>query len=107
MDTPPVGYCVGADAYIRPEKGNRWVDVGIDPYKGKARKSSAVSRRAGTLAAHGQSLLMLLGSPPDMIRGHPLRETGSAAYRGGLILPIIHQKEYFGNHEFAAKTCIF
>jgi len=29
--------------------------------------------------------MMLLGSPPDMVRGHPLRETGSAAARGGLL----------------------
>ena len=29
---------------------------------------------------------MLLGSPPDMVRGHPLRETGSAASHGGLSL---------------------
>lgn len=28
---------------------------------------------------------MLLGSPPDMVRGHPLRETGSAAAHGGLL----------------------
>ena len=30
---------------------------------------------------------MLLGSPPDMVRGHPLRETGSAAVCGGIQLP--------------------
>ena len=69
--------------------------------------SSAVSHRAGALAAHGQSLLMLLGSPPDMIRGHPLRETGSAACRGGLIPSIIHQKTAFGNYEFTSWGCIF
>ena len=28
---------------------------------------------------------MLLGSPPDMIRGYPLRETGSAAHGGGQV----------------------
>ena len=28
---------------------------------------------------------MLLGSPPDMIRGHPLRETGSTAAGGGVV----------------------
>ena len=28
---------------------------------------------------------MLLGSPPDMIRGYPLRETGSAAHSGGQV----------------------
>ena len=27
---------------------------------------------------------MLLGSPPDMVRGFPLRETGSATVRGEL-----------------------
>ena len=42
------------------------------------------TRGTGALAAHGTSRLMLLGSPPDMIRGHPLRETGSAAACGGL-----------------------
>jgi len=29
---------------------------------------------------------MLLGSPPDMIRGYPLRETGSAAGGGGVVI---------------------
>ena len=29
---------------------------------------------------------MLLGSPPDMVRGQPLRETGSAAAHGGRLL---------------------
>ena len=28
---------------------------------------------------------MLLGSPPDMIRGYPLRETGPAAAGGGQV----------------------
>ena len=28
---------------------------------------------------------MLLGSPPDMIRGYPLRETGPAAHGGGQV----------------------
>ena len=32
---------------------------------------------------------MLLGSPPDMVRRVPLRETGSAAARGGLLLTLI------------------
>jgi hypothetical protein len=31
---------------------------------------------------------MLLGSPPDMIRGYPLRETGSAAGGGGVVMKI-------------------
>jgi hypothetical protein len=31
---------------------------------------------------------MLLGSPPDMVHGHPLRETGSAAACGGLLINI-------------------
>ena len=31
---------------------------------------------------------MLLGSPPDMIRGHPLRETGSADARGKLLVAL-------------------
>ena len=31
---------------------------------------------------------MLLGSPPDMIRGYPLRETGSAAGGGGVVIGI-------------------
>ena len=32
--------------------------------------------RPGALAAHGDARLMLLGSPPDMVHGAPLRETG-------------------------------
>jgi hypothetical protein len=31
---------------------------------------------------------MLLGSPPDMIRGYPLRETGPAAHGGGQVREI-------------------
>jgi len=41
---------------------------------------------------------MLLGSPPDMIRGHPLRETGSADARGKLIL-ILQQISPLGNRK--------
>ena len=32
----------------------------------------------GSLAAHEKHRLMLLGSPPDMVHGFPLRETGSS-----------------------------
>ena len=35
---------------------------------------------------------MLLGSPPDMIRGHPLRKTGSAASHGGLSIELFYYK---------------
>ena len=35
---------------------------------------------------------MLLGSPPDMIRGYPLRKTGSAASHGGLSMDIFYYK---------------
>ena len=49
-------------------------------------KSSVCSCGTGALAAHETSRLMLLGSPPDMVRGHPLRETGSAAACGGLFI---------------------
>jgi len=57
------------------------------PPEGKltTEKSSACSCGTGALTAHGTSRLMLLGSPPDMIRGVPLRETGSAAACGGLV----------------------
>ena len=48
-------------------------------------KSSVYSCGTGTLAAHVTSRLMLLGSPPDMVHGVPLRETGSAAVCGGLV----------------------
>ena len=47
-------------------------------------KTSSVCRHGtGVLAAHGTSRLMLLGSPPDMVHGAPLRETGSASASGG------------------------
>ena len=35
---------------------------------------------------------MLLGSPPDMVRGLPLRETGSAAVHGGFYLSYTHPR---------------
>ena len=35
---------------------------------------------------------MLLGSPPDMIRGYPLRKTGSAASHGGLSTELFYYK---------------
>ena len=52
----------------------------------KKRKSSTRSCGAGCLAAHETFRLMLLGSPPDMVRRASLRETGSAAACGGLPL---------------------
>ena len=45
--------------------------------------SSVCRHGTGVLAAHGTSRLMLLGSPPDMVHGAPLRETGSASASGG------------------------
>ena len=38
----------------------------------------------GKLAAHEKHRLMLLGSPPDMVRGFPLRETGSSTLLTGV-----------------------
>ena len=37
--------------------------------------------RAGTLAAHRENRLMLLGSPSDMVRGHRLRKTHSSTQK--------------------------
>ena len=66
------------------------------------RKSSACSHGTGTLAAHGTSRLMLLGSPPDMVRGVPLRETGSAAACGGLSsIKLL----YYTRSELSTKKC--
>ena len=42
--------------------------------------------RTGTLAAHEKHRLMLLGSPPDMVHGFPLRETGSSTLLTGVRL---------------------
>ena len=38
----------------------------------------------GSLAAHGKLRLMLLGSPPDMIHGIPLRKTGLSTLLTGV-----------------------
>ena len=49
---------------------------------------------------------MLLGSPPDMIHGHPLRETGSAAVCGGIQLPdyfTIPPRNYQGENALLLK----
>ena len=40
--------------------------------------------RTGTLTAHEKHRLMLLGSPPDMVYGFPLRETGSSTLLTGV-----------------------
>ena len=40
--------------------------------------------RTGTLAAHEKHRLMLLGSPPDMVHGFPLRETDSSTLLTGV-----------------------
>ena len=40
--------------------------------------------RTGTLTAHENHRLMLLGSPPDMVHGFPLRETGSSTLLTGV-----------------------
>ena len=37
--------------------------------------------KAGTLAAHRENRLMLLGSPPDMVHGHRLRKTHSSTQK--------------------------
>jgi len=39
---------------------------------------------SGTLAAHEKHRLMLLGSPPDMVHGFPLRETRSSTLLTGV-----------------------
>ena len=66
----------------------------------KQKFSSVGSCGAGALTAHGWSLLMLLGSPPDMIRGYPLRETGSAAVSGGeVVVTILLQLFPLGNRK--------
>ena len=56
----------------------------------------------GVPAAQTRFRLMLLGSPPDMVRGHPLRETGSAAACGGLFhsLSILLYVTKFINQKF-------
>ena len=48
--------------------------------------------RTGTLTAHEKHRLMLLGSPPDMVHGFPLR-LGNAAYRS----QTTHDRSYVGN----------
>ena len=40
--------------------------------------------RPGSLTAHEKHRLMLLGSPPDMVHGFPLRETGSSSLLTGV-----------------------
>ena len=40
--------------------------------------------RTGTLTAHEKHRLMLLGSPPDMVHGFPLRKTGSSLLLTGV-----------------------
>ena len=39
---------------------------------------------SGCPAAHGKHRLMLLGSPPDMVHGFPLRETDSSTLLAGV-----------------------
>ena len=40
--------------------------------------------RSGSLAAHEEHRLMLLGSPPDMVHGSSLRKTGSSTLLTGV-----------------------
>ena len=40
--------------------------------------------KPGYLTAHETHRLMLLGSPPDMVHGFPLRETGSSTLLTGV-----------------------
>ena len=40
--------------------------------------------KSGKLTAHEKHRLMLLGSPPDMVHGFPLRETGSSTLLTGV-----------------------
>ena len=40
--------------------------------------------RTGTLTAHEKHRLMLLGSPPDMVHGFPLRKTESSLLLTGV-----------------------
>ena len=50
---------------------------------------------------------MLLGSPPDMVRGHPLRETGSAAAYGGMVriyFTILFSNSQYKNEKFPKKS---
>ena len=68
------------------------------------KKFSTRSCGAGCLAAHETFRLMLLGSPPDMVRRASLRETGSAAACGGLLLLFYYilsqmATENFGRHK--------
>ncbi len=74
---PPSGSAQAARRFFKP------LSLGI---RLKKRKSSTRSCGAGCLAAHETFRLMLLGSPPDMVRRASLRETGSAAACGGLPL---------------------
>ena len=48
---------------------------------------------------------MLLGSPPDMVHGVPLRETGSAAVCGGAIhsFSILLYETGIGNKNFYSR----
>ena len=70
-------------------------------------QSSVSSCGSGTLAAHGTSRLMLLGSPPDMIRGAPLRETGSAAACGGLVQIVFYFTILLRNYQLKFSYFIF
>ena len=61
--------------------------------------------RTGTLTAHEKHRLMLLGSPPDMVRGHSLRKTDPAAVCGGRITKdIIRYGFRKGNKNFLKKV---
>lgn len=55
---------------------------------------------------HETNRLMLLGSPPDMVRRYPLRKTGSAAVCGGVVeqwYSTIFQKKYQQKNEKGAS----
>ena len=72
----------------------------------RRKKSSVRSCGAGALTAHETSRLMLLGSPPDMVRGHPLRETGSAAACGGLLLLFYYIISQMATGNFTGKETL-
>ena len=47
-------------------------------------RSSGSLLGSGSLTAHEKHRLMLLGSPPDMVHGFPLRRTGSSTLLTGV-----------------------
>ena len=52
----------------------------------------------GSLAAHRKHRLMLLGSPPDMVHGFLLRETGSSSL-------LIEVRRHSANPQWGIHPC--